>query len=62
MVLTAMMAVALLLVGSPMPGRSKMIVQIKRGNLILQVGRLGVGLTTPPRKIYLLRNFIQSLG
>ena len=38
MILTAMLAVALLLVGSPMPERSKVMSQVKRGTLVLQVG------------------------
>jgi hypothetical protein len=57
-----MLAAALLLVGSPMPETAKVMTQIKRGTLVLQVGGLGVGLTTPPRKMYMLRNFNQSLG
>ena len=38
MILRAMLAVAKLLVGSPMPDRSKVMTQTKRDTLVLQVG------------------------
>jgi hypothetical protein len=39
-----------------MPDGSRVITQTKRDTLALQVGGLGVRLTTPPRKKILLRN------
>jgi hypothetical protein len=50
MILKAMPAVAQLLFGSPMPDRSKVVIQTKMSTLALQVGWLGVGLTASPRK------------
>jgi hypothetical protein len=38
----------MLLVGSPMPDKSKVMTQAKSDTLVLQVGRFGMGLTTPP--------------
>jgi len=47
----------MLLVGPPMPDRSRVMTQTKRDTLVLQVGGLGVGLTTPHRNNNnLLRN------
>jgi hypothetical protein len=50
MVLTAMLAVVQLLAGSPMPDRSKVMIQTKRDTWSSRLGGLGVGLTTPPHK------------
>ena len=40
----------MLLVGPPMPDRSKVMTQTKRDTLVLRVGGFDVGLTTPPSK------------
>ena len=40
----------MLLIGRPMPDRSKLMTQTKRDTLVLQVGGFGVGLTTPLSK------------
>ena len=40
----------MLLVGPPMPDRSRMMTQTKRDTLVLQVWGFGVGLTTPHSK------------
>jgi hypothetical protein len=45
-----MPAVALLLVGPPLPERSKEMTQTKRDTSVLQSRGLGVGLTTPSQK------------
>jgi hypothetical protein len=45
----------MLLVGYPMPDRSRMMTQTKRDTLVLQFGGLGMRLTTPPHKKILLR-------
>jgi hypothetical protein len=44
-----------------MPDGSKVMAQTKLDTLVLQLW-VGVGLITPSRKTYLLRNFIQSFG
>jgi len=49
LILRAMLAVARLLVGPPMPRRSKVMTQTKRHTLILQVG-FGHGVTMLPHK------------
>jgi hypothetical protein len=54
MILRAMPAVAWLLAGPPMPDRSKVVTQVKRDTLVLQVGGWGMGLTTHPHKIIIL--------
>ena len=46
----------MLLVGPPMPDTSRVMTQTKRDTLVLQVGGLGVELTTPYRKNNLFRN------
>jgi hypothetical protein len=46
---------SLLLVGSPLPDRSKVMAQTKRGTLVLHVGGWAAGLTTYPWKKCLLR-------
>ena len=46
---------SLLLVGSPLPDRSQVMAQTKRGTLVLQVGGWVGGLTTYPCKKRLLR-------
>jgi hypothetical protein len=40
----------MLLVGPPMPDRSRVTTQTKRDTLVLQFGVCGVGLTTPHSK------------
>ena len=40
----------MLLVGPPMPDRSRVMTQTKRDTLVLQVEGFGVGLTTPHSK------------
>jgi hypothetical protein len=40
----------MLLVGPPMPDRSRVMTQTKRDTLVLQVGGLAMGLTTPHSK------------
>jgi hypothetical protein len=40
----------MLLVGPPMPDRSRVMTQTKRDTLVLQAGGFGVGLTTPHSK------------
>jgi hypothetical protein len=40
----------MLLVGPPMPDRSRVMTQTKRDTLVLQVGDLAWGLTTPNSK------------
>ena len=40
----------MLLVGPPLPDRSKVMTQTKRDTQVLQVGGFGKGLTTPPSK------------
>jgi hypothetical protein len=42
-----------------MPGRSWVITQTKRDTLVLQVGGLGVGLTTPHSKKLIVTNVEQ---
>ena len=42
-------AVVCLLVGSPLPDRLRLRTQMKRDTLVLQVGGLSMGLTTPPQ-------------
>jgi len=54
MILRAMPVVFLLLVWPPMLDRSKVMIQTKRDNLILQVGGWGIRLTSSPHK----KNFI----
>jgi hypothetical protein len=50
MILRAMMEVAQLLVGSPMPDRSKVMTQTKRDTLLLWVG-CGVHNPTPQKDL-----------
>ena len=50
MTLTAVLAVLLLLVESPMPERSKIMTQTKRNTLVLYVGGWSVRLTYHPFK------------
>jgi hypothetical protein len=40
----------MLLVGPPIPDRSRVMTQTKRDTLVLQFGGFGVGLTTPRSK------------
>jgi hypothetical protein len=40
----------MLLVGPPIPDRSRVMIQTKRDTLVLQVGGFGMGLTTPHSK------------
>ena len=40
----------MLLVGPPMPDRSRVMTQTKRDTMVLQVGGFGVGLTTSQSK------------
>jgi hypothetical protein len=52
MILGAMLAVALLLVGPPMPDRSKGMTQTKRDTLVLQVGGWTWGSPHPHKKCF----------
>jgi hypothetical protein len=57
-----MPTVALPLVGSPVPDRSKVTTQTRRDNLVLQFGGWGMRLTTSPpqNKASLLRSLIMD--
>jgi hypothetical protein len=55
MILRAMLAVEELLVGSPLPDKSKIMTQIKKRYLSTPGWRLGVGLTTSTLKGVVLK-------